>query len=291
MEVNNNLISIIVPTYKNPTCLKHCIDSFIQNMDMKYQQESGNKVEMIIVVDGYYNLYKDLFNSYGDVDDIDVLVSTENKGFPIALNSGSELASGNLLLHINDDNVLPKNYNKIIYDIINSDVGLFDINRGCLTFNQIERNPSIFNFFIKDLGDPITFDLKKYTDYEITIREPITQLTDDGEIFPFLISKLNYMKVGGFDISYKSPFVVDWDFFLKLELIGCTFKRTRALNFYHFGSISTKNGDESERFNESEKLANIKYKVKWGFQPIRYNDNSHLPKDNNLIYLNKIEVK
>ena len=37
-------------------------------------------------------------------------------------------------------------------------------------------------------------------------------------IFPFAMYKKDYMIVGGFDTMYKSPFICDWDFFLKLDL-------------------------------------------------------------------------
>ena len=54
------------------------------------------------------------------------------------------------------------------------------------------------------------------------------------------------MIVGGFDVMYQSPFICDWDFFLKLDLNGIKFTRTHKANLYHFGSTATKNrgGDE-----------------------------------------------
>jgi hypothetical protein len=41
--------------------------------------------------------------------------------------------------------------------------------------------------------------------------------------------------------------------------------------------MATKNGNESERFKESEGLAWKMFTYKWGFQPIRNQDNSHGP--------------
>jgi hypothetical protein len=88
------------------------------------------------------------------------------------------------------------------------------------------------------------------------------------------------MASGGFDTIYDSPFICDWDFFLKLELIGLNFLRSRKLNFYHFGSMATKNGSESNRFRESEMIAAETFEYKWGFKPFRTLGNSHSPKGN-----------
>jgi hypothetical protein len=65
---------------------------------------------------------------------------------------------------------------------------------------------------------------------------------------------------------------------LKLELAGKTFRRSRKLNFYHFGSVATKNGKEGERFKASEQPAANIFKYKWGIDPIRHPNNSHKPK-------------
>jgi hypothetical protein len=154
-----------------------------------------------------------------------------------------------------------------------------------MTPRQIEpTGPSIFNFHIKDFGqDAKTFDYDGYCQYEKTIADDsYNRFQNYGEIFPFLMKKKYYMAVGGFDLIYPSPFICDWDFFLKLELIGCIFKMTFNTHFYHFGSKATKNRDdqkEKQEFTESEVVASQIFYNKWGFQPMRANNNSHSPGD------------
>jgi GT2 family glycosyltransferase len=100
----------------------------------------------------------------------------------------------------------------------------------------------------------------------------------DGHIFPFVIKKKHYMAVGGFDTFYNSPNICDWDFFLKLELLGFTFPRTHNLHLYHFGSVSTKKNAENVMFRTKEHAAIEQYTWKWGTPP--YNNpeiNSKLP--------------
>ena len=92
------------------------------------------------------------------------------------------------------------------------------------------------------------------------------------------MSKTDYMMVGGFDVIYNSPFICDWDFFLKLELAGKSFVRSRKLNFYHFGSVATKNSQEGDRFKQSETKAGGIFRYKWGFDAVRHPEtNSHKP--------------
>ena len=95
-----------------------------------------------------------------------------------------------------------------------------------------------------------------------------------------MVTKKDYMTVGGFDTAYQSPFICDWDFFLKLELAGCTFVRTTLLHFYHFGSAATKNrtDDDQIKFKESEQPAADMFAYKWGFPPSLFENNSHRPK-------------
>ena len=90
-----------------------------------------------------------------------------------------------------------------------------------------------------------------------------------------------YMAVGGCDLIYPSPFVCDWDFFLKLELIGCIFKMTFNSHFYHFGSKATKNRDTEKQdenmFRSGEAEAYQMFEYKWGFRPQNGINNSKKP--------------
>ena len=118
---------------------------------------------------------------------------------------------------------------------------------------------------------------EEFLEYEQTVRDG--KLTLDGGIFPFVISKKDYMIVGGFDTIYQSPFICDWDFFLKLDLNGVQFYRANNLNFYHFGSAATKNGKEGDKFKATESPAAQMFMYKWGIAPQLFENNSHKPKN------------
>jgi len=254
----DKMISVIVPSYRNPKCLDICLESLLRG------QENTN--EVICIIDGFVEESSSIIEKYKN--DVNFISSNENSGMQHSLNIGIWHAENEKLLIVNDDNVFPMSWDKILLEDYDENL--------IITPNQIEKTKGIFNFVVKDFGPPEDFNLDDFMHNEKTLRED--KLTDDGGIFPLFLSKKKYMMVGGFDDLYPSPFICDWDFFLKCELAGMKTLRSRKLNFYHFGSVSTKNSKEGQRFKESEVEAYGLYKYKWGFDMILNKDLSHSPK-------------
>lgn len=253
------MISLVIPTYRNPDYLDICLKSAIEGKIL-------DTTEIIVVVDGYVDESKEVLDKYKD--SIKVLPLEQNQGMQMALNLGVYNATTENIMIINDDNVLCVGWDSIWKDVKDGEV---------ITVNQIEpTGPGIFNFPVKDFGrNPSKFKYKEYLDYESSVSSE--KITEDGGIFPFVIKKKNYMMVGGFDTLYQSPFICDWDFFLKLDLAGVTFKRTHQYHFYHFGSTATKNGKEGLKFKATEAPAAQTYIYKWGIPPQLLENNSHRP--------------
>jgi|TARA_B110000977_G_scaffold82976_1_gene110886 glycosyltransferase involved in cell wall biosynthesis len=258
-------ISIIIPTYRSPEHLDLCLKSCIE------QQSNAN--EIIVVVDGFYDESKEILDKYEDR--VNILDLGENQGMQMALNYGVMNATNEKIFIVNDDNVFCKDFDVEIEEYLQE--------RHVLTLNQIEpEGPGIFNFPVKDFGrNPKDFKYNEFIKYEPSIRKD--KLTLDGGIFPFAMYKKYYLAAGGFDTIYKSPFICDWDFFLKLELIGLTFLRTSNAHLYHFGSSATKNGKDGIKFKESEQPAANIFMYKWGIPPQLFENNSHNPKNNKII--------
>lgn len=265
------MISAIVPSYKNPNVLDICITSFLDT-------QSFDTNEIICVIDGYLEIYKNLITKYKKHSNIHFVINHENQGMPFSINSGVSYANNKWIIVLNDDNVFPKNWDSIL--------SKYEYENFVISPNQIERNPSIFNFVQHDFGNTFNFRYEEFLTEEPKFRDN-SGLTNDGEIFPFYMSKKIFMACGGFDLIYPSPFICDWDFFLKLELLGIQFARTRELNFYHFGSIATKNSnniEDANYFKDSEHEAANIFLNKWGFPPsIKRPFNSHKPQQNNHI--------
>ena len=89
------MISVIIPTYKSPEYLNLCLESAILGQDDKNQ--------IIVVVDGHYEINKIVLEKWKD--DIDVLNLKQNVGLCRGTNLGVMNAKHDKILIVNDDNV------------------------------------------------------------------------------------------------------------------------------------------------------------------------------------------
>jgi glycosyltransferase involved in cell wall biosynthesis len=246
------MISIIIPTYNNVEGLKLCLRSCIE--------AEVHDNEIIIVFDtSEKNIsleMQDLLEHYKSAD-IKLIFHYENKGLPCSINKGVREAKYPQILIVNDDNVFPHKFDEIL---------ISNHYYGCvLSPNQIEPKPSIFKqFHIRDLGtDPEIFDLEKFWEYEMSIRQD--KLEETGSTLPIFMNKIDFLKVGGWDENYdKSGVVCDWDFFLKCNLVNYDLDRTYSCNFYHFVSQSTPTPEELVNRHKKEHQEHLYAKKKWG---------------------------
>jgi len=242
------MISVIIPTYKEPEVLDLCLKSAIEGQTEKNQ--------IIVVVDGFYDLNKEILEKYKK--HIEILNLEENVGLSRATNLGVFNATSNKILIVNDDNVFPDQWDIAL--IASYSPG------SVVTPNQIEPIPSMFKqMHIKNLGrDPKKFDLKAFWEYEESIIEE-SKVEETGCTLPIFMNKWDYMKIGGWDESYPGAWVVDWDFFLKCEIAGLRMLRTYECHFYHFVSYGTEATYE-EKINKQQKeqLCHEYFKYKWG---------------------------
>ena len=235
------MISVIIPTYKSPEVLDVCLKSAINGQKLNNQ--------IIVVVDGFYEVNKEVLDKYKD--SIEVLVFVENAGLCRATNLGVYNAKFDKILIVNDDNVFPDVWDQVLLE---------EYKPGCvLAPNQIEPTLSIFKqFHIKDLGrDLKTCDLQAYWTYEDSVRESRTD--ESGSTLPIFMNKYDYIRLGGWDENYEAGMVADWDFFLKCAISDLKMIRTYNSHFYHFASIST-NGEKRQ---QAEQKGHEYAKYKW----------------------------
>lgn len=253
------MISVIIPTYKSPDALNLCLESAIKGQD--------NKNEIIVVVDGYYKINKEVLNVWKH--NISILNLESNVGLCRGTNLGVYNASNNKILIVNDDNVFPQNWDTKLNQVWEN---------GCvISPNQIEPHSSMFSqFHIKDLGrDPKLFDIKNYWKYSNQISE-IGRVEENGSTLPIFMSKIDYLRLGGWDENYELGVVADWDFFLKCQLSSLKMKRTFGIYFYHFVSLSTNNTKEKQIERQQSEFNGHQYaKYKWG-DYIKHNPKNNL---------------
>ena len=143
------MISVIIPTYRNPEYLNICLQSAIEQQD--------NENEIIVAVDGFYEESKQVLETYKD--HISVLDLGHNQGMQQALNLGVINASNEKIFILNDDNVFCSGWDTVIEKSLNKN--------SVLTLNQIEpTGPGIFDFPVKDFGrNPKQFDYPGFIEY------------------------------------------------------------------------------------------------------------------------------
>jgi glycosyltransferase involved in cell wall biosynthesis len=249
------MISVVIPTYKSPDALDLCLKSATEGQ--------RNKNQIVVVVDGFYDLNKAVLEKYRSL--VEVLVLEENQGLCRATNLGVYNTSGERILIVNDDNVFDKDWD-IKLEMLDAALG----DNFVWAPNQIEPSESMFaQFHIKDLGrDPKTFDLEAFWKYTSEINGPKMHWDNQGSTLPIYIKKIDYMRLGGWDENYEKGMVADWDFFLKCQLSGMKMYRTYHCHFYHFVSLSV-NDNESQTINhvtrrEAEWRAHNYAQYKWG---------------------------
>jgi len=251
------MISVIIPTYKSPEALDLCLKSAIEG------QVDSNQI--IVVVDGFYDINKDVLDKYKD--HIDILNLEENVGLCRGTNLGVYNAKHDKILIVNDDNVFPLEWHKeLLKDYTPNSV---------ISPNQIEPYQSMFKqFHIRDCGrDPKTFDLDSYWKYEESLRGHL--MDESGSTLPIFMSKIDYIRLGGWDENYEMGMVADWDFFLKCKLSGLKMLRSYSCHFYHFVSLSTTDTlEKQQKRRESEQNGHEYARYKWG------NYIKHSPEDN-----------
>jgi len=251
------MISVIIPTYKSPEALDLCLRSAIEGQ--------SNNNQIIVVVDGFYDINKEILEKHSK--HIDILNLEENVGLCRGTNLGVYNAQHEKILIVNDDNVFPQFWDTHLEQEW--------VEGAVISPNQIEPHPSIFpQFIIENLGtDPKTFDLEKFWLFNYHYASG-DKTEECGSTLPIFMSKMDYLRVGGWDENYELDMVADWDFFLKCQLSGLKMLRTWNVHFYHFSQISV-NGEKRQQAEQK----NHEYaKYKWGSY-IRHN------KENNLKYL------
>lgn len=227
-----------------------------------------HKNQIIVVVDGFYDLNKEVLDRWKA--SIDILTLETNQGLCRGTNLGVYNAKYSKILIVNDDNVFPKDWDVILeeewelYQELNKKV--------VISPNQIEPYPSMFKQFIhKDLGKTVEeFDLDTFWKQEPLTRLKYSSGQETGSTLPIFMKKIDYLRLGGWDENYELGMVADWDFFLKCQLSGLKMIRSYICNFYHFASAST-NGEARQK---AEAAGHAYAQYKWG-KPIMHEPNTN----------------
>lgn len=255
------MISVIIPSYKNPRYLDLCLRSALE-----HQVEQN---EIIVVLDGPCRestaMLREKYAAY-----INVLEFESNRGQQKAHNMGVTLAQRERILIVNDDNVFPSQWDARLNRVFQYDY--------VIAPNQIEPNPSIFpSFHIQNFGvAPESFEMNRFVEYSNQVwdaRDTTRPCSLDGQTWPVFMEKKWYMILNGVDENFPSPAVADWDFFLRAELARLHCVRAKDVLFYHFAGAATKRTQTAAMEHAAKEQQSFEYFFwKWGYHPMRPSD-------------------
>jgi glycosyltransferase involved in cell wall biosynthesis len=241
------MISVIIPAFNRPKMLDLCLESAIKGQ--------VNKNQIIVVIDGTYDLLKDVLEKYKD--DIKTVILESTQGAARATNLGVYEAINKLILITHDDMVFPKNWDERLEP--QHQYGFCFSPNQIIPYREIEKQ-----FIVENLARaPHEFDFDDFYKFEETQQTKL--FSNDGSSFPIFISKIDFLKMGGFDETYPGNHMFDWEFFMKCRMVGLQMIRLNNICFYHFGLISmTWTKDELQLKLDIERKCRDYFKHKWG---------------------------
>lgn len=194
--MNDNLVSVILPTYNRKHTIKKALDSVLQ--------QTYSNLEVIIIDDGSTDNTSDLIASYTDTR-IHYIYSPQNNGVSVARNTGISQANGEYIAFQDSDDIWhPQKISKQI--------------------NAFKKDPKTQFCYHK-----IQYDIS-YDECLILPNDDIPIENKNGMIFPqmlysnlvpcpSLMVKSSFIQnIGLFDPSY--PALEDYDYALRLSKNG-----------------------------------------------------------------------
>lgn len=220
---NKPLVSIILPTYNGEKYILEAIRSCLR--------QTYKNIELIIVDDGSTDRSAKIIRSFRD-SRIMVIEKKSNEGLPKALNSGFEIARGEYLTWISDDNLFhPKALEKL------------------LKFLKAKKTDFVFSAYYACSSN---LKIKK-----IVQLSGLLSLKNDNPIGPSFLYTQKIKKVIG-EYNPEAEFVEDYDYWIRISKKFPIYYLNLPLYFYrkHKNNLSSKKIDE---VNVASILLNLRH--------------------------------
>ena len=199
------LVSVIVPTFNRRAWIEVCLDSILE--------QSYPKIEIIVVDDGSNDGTAEWIRSKREYAGVTVHVQ-ENSGASVARNNGIKLATGELIVFIDSDDMLLPNHIEKAVGVFNEfpETGIF-----CCDSRMIDTDGAV-------LFDGATWHQNLSSIKKLRIESGFRPLEDVfrfSNCFPgFTLRREVFDELGGFD---QSIFPAD-DYDLALRVAGSRWK-------------------------------------------------------------------
>ena len=134
---SNIKVSVVVPVYNVDMYLRTCMDSLLG--------QTLEEIEIICVNDGSKDTSLDILNDYAKTDSRIIIISTENRGYGHAMNTGMRRAKGEYIGIVEPDDYVDKRMFELLYDKavkVNADIIKSDFYR---FYGAGEKQKNIYN--------------------------------------------------------------------------------------------------------------------------------------------------
>lgn len=225
MTSNDQLFSILIPTWNNLAYLKLCLKSIEKNSTYRHQ---------ILI---YVNEGSDGTADWLETQNYEYIHNKENVGVCWALNSLRAKVKTDYILYMNDDMYACPDWDKFLWEEIQQ----LPDNKFFLSATLIQPRP----FFCKSVIAPANFGESVETFKEQELLEKY-QLLPHSDWFgatwpPNIVHRDIWDLVGGYSIEFSPGMYSDPDFSAKLWMAGVRiFKGISNSRVYHFEARSTK---------------------------------------------------
>ena len=110
-------LSVIVPVYNAEKYLEKCIESILN--------QTFNDIEIILINDGSKDGSMDIINDYAKKDKRIVALNQDNQGSAVARNKGIQIAKGECIGFVDDDDWIDRDmYKTLMYNMNNYDADI-----------------------------------------------------------------------------------------------------------------------------------------------------------------------
>ncbi len=246
----NKLISIVILTYNQLEYTKLTIDSIRRNTKLPYE---------LIVVDNA--------SSDGTVEylksqkDIHAIFNEENLGFPAGCNEGIEASTGDYILLLNNDVIVPKEWLEGLVECAQSSprIGIVGPMSNRISGYQLEQKVGY-----RKVSQVQDFAAK----YRRKNRKRWIEVPRVAG-FCMLIKRDLIDRIGGLDTAFGMGNCEDDDFCVRARLAGYGTVVAGDVFIHHFGSVSF-GKDGLEKYKEFIRVNELVFKEKWGVTPLEW---------------------
>ncbi|WP_174546528.1 glycosyltransferase family 2 protein [Nocardiopsis dassonvillei] len=250
-------VSVIVPTFNRPDRLVHALESLAL--------QEGVQVEAIVVNDHGCDVTEVVRRAHRGGLHVELIDQPTNMGLPTARNTGIEVASGQYMAFLDDDDFFLRHHLQSLVHVLErgADVAYGDcpvstelLDPATTTQERVDRIPYAFDY--------------PYNDQALLV----------SNIIPVIAPVMRSLQGTGAAFDPQLPVQEDWDMFLQLQHLGMRFTHVpqRTMVYHRIPDVASmttnpeKAGGNNARFRDTYRRLAKRWPVAQGSVAAEYRE-------------------